>query len=286
MLCRRSASLMMMTRMSLAIAMNILRRFSTCASSFDWYGMRVSLVTPSTSARDLLAELLGDLFARDDGIFDDVVQQRGGDRLTVHLQIGQDAGDGERMLDIRLARGPPLPLVGPVGQLVDARQPCAVERGIVGRTRAMRSAMVIAVSRYSTPEALSAPSVSCSPAAAHGVGASGRARRRHVLGRQGVPEIQIVAILPARQHDHPQVDFAVGAVHLVDVAVGVLPGNPRRRTGRRSRVEISAPSGAMWLGNVSAIFASVSFGEQLGRIEILVDRSDLPRRGTAGGRAW
>jgi len=36
MLCRRSASLMMMTRMSLAIARNILRRFSTCASSLDW----------------------------------------------------------------------------------------------------------------------------------------------------------------------------------------------------------------------------------------------------------
>ena len=31
--------------------------------------------------RDLVAELLGDLLARDDRVFDDVVQQRGGDRL-------------------------------------------------------------------------------------------------------------------------------------------------------------------------------------------------------------
>ena len=47
-LCRRSAILMRMTRMSLAMAMSILRRFSICSSSLLVYCTRVSLVTPST----------------------------------------------------------------------------------------------------------------------------------------------------------------------------------------------------------------------------------------------
>ena len=49
-LCVRSANLMRMTRMSLAIAMSILRRFSICSSSLETYCTRVSLVTPSTSS--------------------------------------------------------------------------------------------------------------------------------------------------------------------------------------------------------------------------------------------
>ena len=48
-LCRRSAILMRMTRMSLLMAMNILRRFSICCSSSVEYSTRVSFVTPSTS---------------------------------------------------------------------------------------------------------------------------------------------------------------------------------------------------------------------------------------------
>ena len=39
---------MRMTRTSLAMAMNILRRFSICSSSREVYCIRVSLVTPST----------------------------------------------------------------------------------------------------------------------------------------------------------------------------------------------------------------------------------------------
>ena len=39
---------MRMTRMSFAMAMSILRRFSACSSSWLVYCTRVSLVTPST----------------------------------------------------------------------------------------------------------------------------------------------------------------------------------------------------------------------------------------------
>ena len=49
-LWRRSQILMRITRMSLLMAMNILRRFSICCSSRVEYSTRVSLVTPSTSA--------------------------------------------------------------------------------------------------------------------------------------------------------------------------------------------------------------------------------------------
>ncbi|MNT38643.1 hypothetical protein D3C72_1748460 [compost metagenome] len=47
-LCRRSASLTMMTRMSRAIASSILRKFSACADSLVWYSSRSSLDRPST----------------------------------------------------------------------------------------------------------------------------------------------------------------------------------------------------------------------------------------------
>ncbi len=65
--------------------------------------------------RDLGAEAVGDLFARDHGVFDDVVQERRRDRRAVHLEIRQDVGHRERMHHVRLAGGPQLPLVGRVG---------------------------------------------------------------------------------------------------------------------------------------------------------------------------
>jgi hypothetical protein len=54
MLCRRSASLMRMTRTSRAIASSILRKFSACASSWDWNSILSSLETPSTSSATTL----------------------------------------------------------------------------------------------------------------------------------------------------------------------------------------------------------------------------------------
>jgi hypothetical protein len=49
MLCSRSASLIRTTRMSSAIARNILRMFSACCSSWLWVLNFDSFVTPSTS---------------------------------------------------------------------------------------------------------------------------------------------------------------------------------------------------------------------------------------------
>ena len=95
--------------------------------------------------RDLLAELLGDLLAGDRRVFDDVVQQRGRDRLTVHLELGQDAGDGQRVLDVRLARGAPLTFVSGVGKLVDAHQPVRVGGRIVGTDALDKLGMVMGV---------------------------------------------------------------------------------------------------------------------------------------------
>ena len=50
MLCNRSASLTRMTRMSRAIAISILRKFSACASARLSKVRWVSLLTPSTSS--------------------------------------------------------------------------------------------------------------------------------------------------------------------------------------------------------------------------------------------
>ena len=55
--------------------------------------------------RDLLAELAGDLLRGDVGVFDGVVQQAGGDGGGVHLQVGEDLSDFERMDDVGLAGG-------------------------------------------------------------------------------------------------------------------------------------------------------------------------------------
>ena len=50
---------------------------------------------------------------------------------AVHLHVGQDVGDGDRMLDVGLARGAQLALVRGVGQLVDAPKPSRIEGRVV-----------------------------------------------------------------------------------------------------------------------------------------------------------
>ena len=72
--------------------------------------------------RDLLAEALGDLGRGDVGVFDGVVQQAGGDGGGVHLELGEDLADLERMDDVGLARGAVLALV-----LLDAEGPGAAD---------------------------------------------------------------------------------------------------------------------------------------------------------------
>ena len=60
---------------------------------------------------DLFAEATGDLLRGDVGVLDGVMQEAGGDRCRVHLQIGEDLGDFERMDNIGLAGGAALALM-------------------------------------------------------------------------------------------------------------------------------------------------------------------------------
>ena len=66
---------------------------------------------------DELAERGLDLRLRDGGVFHHVVQQRGGEALRVEPPLRQDAGDRQRVRDVRLARLPELPAMGGVGKL-------------------------------------------------------------------------------------------------------------------------------------------------------------------------
>ena len=54
---------------------------------------------------------LGDLLGGDVGVFDGVMQEAGGDGGGVHLQVGEDLSDFERMDDVGLAGGAPLAFV-------------------------------------------------------------------------------------------------------------------------------------------------------------------------------
>ena len=83
-------------------------------------------------ARDLFAELRGDLLRGDRRVFDDVVEQCRGDRLMIHLEVGEDARDGKGMPDIRLARSAALAFVSGAGRLVGALQLRPVRGRIVG----------------------------------------------------------------------------------------------------------------------------------------------------------
>ncbi len=62
--------------------------------------------------RDVLAKQALDLVVGGDGILDRVVQDRGDDRFVVEPQIGQDAGDLDRMAEIGIARSTLLAAMG------------------------------------------------------------------------------------------------------------------------------------------------------------------------------
>ena len=66
--------------------------------------------------RDLVAELGAQLLELDVGVLDDVVQQRGRDRLLVEAELGADLRDPERVVDEVLARAPLLALVRALGE--------------------------------------------------------------------------------------------------------------------------------------------------------------------------
>ena len=122
MLCRRSASLMMTTRTSVTMASSILRMFSAWWSSRFANLILVQLGDAFDDVRNLLVEPPGDLGAGDVGVFDCVVQQAGGDGGRIHLEVGEDLADLQRMDDVGLARGAALSLM-----LLDAEGPGAAD---------------------------------------------------------------------------------------------------------------------------------------------------------------
>ena len=77
----------------------VFRLLGALAEEFELRQLRHAI----DKAGDLLAEVLPDIFERDERIFDRVVQQRGDDRRRVELQVGEDGGDFERMCEIGIA---------------------------------------------------------------------------------------------------------------------------------------------------------------------------------------
>ena len=85
---------------------------------------RADLGDAFDDVRDVFAERLADLFRGGERVFDDVVQQAGGNADGVELHVGEDVGDLERMDEVGLARMAHLSLVlqgrkhvGPAEQL-------------------------------------------------------------------------------------------------------------------------------------------------------------------------
>ncbi len=68
--------------------------------------------------RHLRTELLLDLVGGEGGVLHGVVEQRRGERLSVELEVGEDGGDLERVVDVVLPRQAPLAAVGRGGSLV------------------------------------------------------------------------------------------------------------------------------------------------------------------------
>ena len=120
MLCRRSASLIRITRTSRAIASSILRKFSACAC---FLGLELDAVELGNAVHELghmLAELVADLVLGDGSVLHHVVQQRGGQRLAVEVPLGEDLGHRDRVGDIGIAGLAELALVGGFAELVRA----------------------------------------------------------------------------------------------------------------------------------------------------------------------
>ena len=89
--------------MSSAIARNILRMFSACCSSWLSGPELGELRDAVDEVGHVGAEALLDVGERVLGVLGDVVEQRRLHRDRVEPELGQDAGDRERMGDVRLA---------------------------------------------------------------------------------------------------------------------------------------------------------------------------------------
>ena len=120
MLCSRSASLMRTTRMSSAIARNIFRMFSACCCSWLWVLNFDSLVTPSTrcaTSGPKRSSTSARLYSVSSGTS---WSSAGGDGDRVDAELGEDLGRGDRVGDVRLARGADLARVGLDGEVEGA----------------------------------------------------------------------------------------------------------------------------------------------------------------------
>ena len=131
MLCRRSASFTNTTRTSLTIASSILRTFSAWRASGASRSRRLILVTPSTRRATSGPKSVGELFERDFGVFDDVVQERGAQRRHVELHVRQRMRHFKRMGKIGLAGEANLPSMMLGGEIVGAAQQREVVAGAI-----------------------------------------------------------------------------------------------------------------------------------------------------------
>ncbi len=81
--------------------------------------------------RDLVAEEPAHFLAGHLRVLDGVMEQRGDDRLGIEAQVGEDAGDRERMLDVRLSGEPGLARVRAVRDVERASNRGLILRGEV-----------------------------------------------------------------------------------------------------------------------------------------------------------
>ena len=131
MLCSRSASLIRMTRTSRAIASSILRKLSACTSSRDVNSIWSSLDTPSTMSATGLPNVVSSSFLVTEVSSITSCSKRGGEALRVEPPLRQDAGDRQRMRDVRLARLAELAAVRRFRELERARDERDVRLGQV-----------------------------------------------------------------------------------------------------------------------------------------------------------
>ena len=110
-LCSRSANLTRTTRISRAMAMNILRSVRNCASSRSARLNCVSLVTPSTRSAISAPEFVGKGLDVARRILHNVVEQGCAQCRLVHAHLGEQRRDREWMVDKRFARQPVLTVV-------------------------------------------------------------------------------------------------------------------------------------------------------------------------------
>ena len=267
MLCSRSASLMTSTRRSRAIATSILRIVAACWASRESNWMRSSLVTPSTIAATSAPKSRLDVGERDLGVLDGVVEQRGGDRDLVEADVGDDAGHGQRVVDVALAAGAQLAAVGLGGDLVGAvdrghrrlRVAAAVageQRRQLGRRRRLvvappgQDAVDGAHGRLSTRQDLDAAVAERGPAARARRSRSGSRSRRSTPPSASTSRAVAAAVPPVAStssiDQHPLVGMDGVAVDLQLVGavlelVLLADDGPRQLAGLAHRARTPAP---------------------------------------------